>query len=79
MFEYTKKDTREGFPSRNIDTWQRALGRNLTQQSPAYLRALSNSTYIGSTGTILGALERYDLDAIIIPTDLHRIAAPAGA
>jgi amidase len=79
LIAYTINDPREDYPDRNVETWQVALARNLTQQSEGYLQALANDTYLGTTGTIVGAMDKYDLDALILPTDIASgVAAIAG-
>lgn len=35
--------------------------------------------WTGGDGTLTGAMEKYDLDAVIVPTDIsYRVAAPGG-
>ena len=79
LSEFTRTTPEEEFPSRDIETWDEALALNLTQESPEYLAAVAQNMYLGSDATILGALEQYDLDALIIPTSQSAgVAAIAG-
>lgn len=68
LSEFTRNFPAEEYPDRNIGTWDSALQLNLTLESPEYLQAVALNKYLGSTATILGALEKYDLDALILPT-----------
>lgn len=59
----------EDYPDRNVAVWQYALGLNLTQDSPEYTAALDEDLYLGGQGTLLGAMDKYNLDALILPSN----------
>lgn len=79
MVAHAKSDPREAYPDRNLASWEAALSYNMTQESPKYIQAMTKIKWIGGDGTLTGAMERYDLDAMIVPTDIsYRVAAPGG-
>jgi amidase len=60
-------------------TWESALALNLTQTSPQYTVALFADLDLGSNATIKGAINQYNLDALILPTSqAPGVAAIAG-
>lgn len=80
LLAYTKEDAREGYPVRSVDDWLTALSyKNETLESAVYLQARAEDAYLGGSGTITGVLEAYDLDALVMPTDVaSNVAALAG-
>ncbi|KAL6308516.1 amidase [Sparassis latifolia] len=68
LANFTMSYPPEDYPDRNIATWQQDLALNVTQGDSAYYTALLEQYYYGSNATILGALDNYDLDALIIPS-----------
>lgn len=79
LLNFTETSPLEDYPDRNAAVWQYDLSMNLTQDSPAYTAALDYDLYLGGNGTILGALDKYDLDALILPANqVAGIAAIAG-
>lgn len=80
VLAYTRKDPREEYPARNVDAFVKALSySNETSEWDKYLKARTEDAYLGGTGTITGALDRYDLDALIMPTEVaSNMAALAG-
>lgn len=80
LLAYTKEDTREGYPIRSVDDWVTALTyKNETLESALYLQARAEDAYLGGSGTITGALEAYDLDALVMPTNVaSNVAALTG-
>ena len=77
-----KTDPRERYPEINAVTWDRALemhGRNLTSASEETWLAYENGVQLGTQATIIGALDGYELDALILPTfTAYFYAAAAG-
>ncbi|KAG2339994.1 amidase [Suillus weaverae] len=57
-------------PDRDIARWLGAASLNITMGDANYYAALLQQYYYGSNATILGALEKYDLDALIIPSSM---------
>lgn len=79
LINFTETFPAEDYPDRNVATWINALNNNLTLSSPEYLQARWNDLIAGSTATILGALEKYDLDVLIMPSSSSPgVAAIAG-
>ena len=68
LLNWTIQFPAEQYPPRSVDLWQAGLDSNLTVTSPAYLAAIAHNAYLGSNATIQGALENYDLDALVLPT-----------
>jgi len=60
----------EEFPSRNTDTWDEALDpeTGFDNTDPRFFPSLEENTFLGTAGGLLGALDRHNLDAVILPT-----------
>lgn len=69
LINFTTSTPAEDYPDRNVGVWRYAVGLNLTQDSAAYIAALQEDLYLGGEGTILGALDKYNLDALILPSN----------
>lgn len=69
LINFTESTPAEDYPDRNVKVWQYAVGLNLSQDSPEYTAALDYDLYLGGEGTILGALDKYNLDALILPSN----------
>jgi amidase len=79
LVNFTTSDPREVYPDRDIARWVSAQALNLTKSSPRYLYERYNDLVAGSNSTILGALEKYDLDVLIMPSSFSAgVAAIAG-
>lgn len=70
LINYTETYVPEDYPDRNVATWLSAASLNITMGDADYYTALLEQYYYGSNATILGALEKYDLDALIIPSSM---------
>ncbi|KAI9682136.1 MAG: GPI transamidase component [Caeruleum heppii] len=68
--DFTKRDIREQFPERNVGIWDAALGLGFNNTSPEFWAAYQALLEFGGPGGILGALERDQLDALVLPTAL---------
>ncbi|OZJ01428.1 hypothetical protein BZG36_05751, partial [Bifiguratus adelaidae] len=68
LINFTETFPAEDWPDRNIARWQLAVSFGLTPQSPEFQAARANDLIAGSIATILGALEKYNLDALIMPS-----------
>ncbi|KAI9807960.1 MAG: hypothetical protein M1825_005267 [Sarcosagium campestre] len=76
---FTKEDSREAFPARDVLLWDDALSSSLNNTSPEFWSIYQRNLYLGGKGGILGALEKYKLDALIMPTEYaSSLAAIAG-
>ncbi|KAH8811102.1 amidase signature domain-containing protein [Xylogone sp. PMI_703] len=79
LINFTETFPAEDYPDRNVNTWITAINNNLTLDSAAFQLARANDLVAGSTATILGALEQYNLDALIMPSSSSPgVAAIAG-
>ncbi len=79
LVEYTKRDPREEYPSRNIARWDGALARNYTIEDARGFAAVTAGEFQGGPGGILGALDNNALDILVLPTQFSsKIAAIAG-
>ena len=68
VIECTRADPREGYPDPDTLIWDRALARNITNISPETWSAYQSDLYLGGEGGVLGALAKYELDALIMPS-----------
>lgn len=60
----------EEYPSRNTILWDIIASIGLNSTSPEYWPMYQQTLKIGGEGGILGAIERHNLDAVILPTIL---------
>lgn len=67
---FTHKFPREMYPLRNTAIWDQALLRGLNNTSPGFWPLYQKNLYLGGKGGVSGAIARYDLDAVVLPTDL---------
>ncbi|KAK0117542.1 hypothetical protein ONS95_011881 [Cadophora gregata] len=70
----------EEYPDRDTGIWDvTLLGFNST--SPEFWATYQKNVFYGSEGGLLGALDRHNLDAVVMPADYaaHHFAAPVGA
>lgn len=68
LSNFTRSFSLEDYPDRDIGTFDDSLAYNLNTSSPQYLKARHSDLVAGSRDTILGALDRYGLDALIMPS-----------
>lgn len=66
--QYTMNDPREEYPDRDTYVWDRELVRNITNSSPESFQAYQANLRMAEEEGVLGALDRYNLDALIMPT-----------
>jgi amidase len=65
---FTQHFSLEEYPSRDTAVFDSALALNFTNTSPKFWAAYQEDLYLGGPGGILGALDTYDLDAVVLPT-----------
>ena len=65
---YTKSDPREEYPNRDTYVWDRELTRNITNESPESWAAYQANLFMAEEQGVLGVLDRYNLDALVMPT-----------
>jgi amidase len=68
LIHFTETFPAEDYPDRNVNTWLAAVAYNMTTSSPEYLAARYNDLIAGSIATELGALDKYNLDVLIMPS-----------
>ncbi len=66
--KYTKSDPREEYPNRDTYVWDRQSTRNITNASPESWQAYQVNLHMAEEMGVLGALDRYNLDALVMPT-----------
>lgn len=68
--EFTQSFTLEDYPDRDTGVWDEALDeQGYNNTDPRFWAAYEQDLYFGGEGGLFGALERDNLDAVILPTD----------
>lgn len=67
LVDFTKSTPGEAFPQVGLEVFEKALGTK-GPTDPAYEEALALGNQFSGDGGILGALERWNLDALVVPT-----------
>ncbi|KAF2223838.1 amidase signature domain-containing protein, partial [Elsinoe ampelina] len=67
---FTKAFPAEEFPSRNTGVWDEALALGYDNTDPRFFPAYQQNLFFGGEGGVLGALDRNNLTAIVLPTNL---------
>ncbi|KAK3356730.1 amidase [Lasiosphaeria hispida] len=81
-FTQTVAPKLEEFPERNTATWDQALDpqTGFNNSDPRFFPLLQENRFLGGEGGLFGALDRYELDAILLPTSFASgFAAIVGA
>ena len=65
---FTQKFPAEEYPSRDTAIFDESLALNFTNTDPQFWAAYQEDLYLGGPGGILGALDTYNLDAVVLPT-----------
>ena len=80
LINCTKSDPREEYPERDIADWDGAVALNLSASSAEVWAAYQADLLHGTEASITGALEAYDLDALVLPSRFaYAYAALAGS
>jgi amidase len=66
--EFTRTYSLEEYPARDTARWDAALEQGWNNTSPEFWPAYQQLLNYSSEGGLLGVLQRYDLDAVILPT-----------
>lgn len=79
--DFTQRFPKEEFSERDTGIWDDILFKQRWNNTdPRFWVAYQQSLYYGGKGGLLGAIERYHLDAVILPADRSStFAATAGA
>lgn len=59
----------EDYPERDTAVWDQALSLGYNNTDIRFWEAYQETSFFGGEGGVLGALEAFDLDALILPTD----------
>ena len=65
---YTKTDPREAYPDRDVALMDAALALGFNNTSPQFWAAYQAQLHLGGPGGVVGALDRDNLDALILPS-----------
>ncbi|KAI8931802.1 hypothetical protein NX059_011439 [Plenodomus lindquistii] len=77
---FTQNFPAEEYPSRNTAIFDTALALNFTNTDAEFYNAYQEDLFLGGPGGILGALDTYNLDAVVIPSNVASgISAIIGA
>jgi amidase len=78
---FTQSSPLEEYPDRNTAAWDEALDlQGYNNTDPRFWGAYQENLFFGGEGGLLGALQRNNLDAIILPSNIaYRFAAIVGA
>lgn len=68
LAHFTKADPREEYPGRDTYVWDRQLTRNITNHSARSHAAYQANLRMAGEDGVLGVLDRYHLDALVLPT-----------
>ena len=68
LSHFTRSDSRERYPDRDTYVWDRLLSRNVTDKSTEAWTAYQANLLMGGDHGVVGTLDRYNLDALIMPT-----------
>ncbi|KZT60024.1 amidase signature enzyme [Calocera cornea HHB12733] len=80
LINFTETYPAEDYPDRNVDRWIGSMNLTWEIGSAEYWAAVQADRYLGEEATILGSLDNYGLDALIIPSSLSPgFAAIAGS
>jgi len=64
---FTQSFPLEDYPARDTGIWDQAL-QNWNNTDPRFWAAYQQNLYFGEEGGLLGAIERDELDAVVLPT-----------
>jgi amidase len=77
---FTKHFPAEAYPDRDTAIFDASLALNFTNTSPEFWAAYQKDLYLGGPGGLLGALDTYQLDAVVLPSEVASgISAIIGA
>lgn len=78
--DFTQSFLPEDYPDRDTAVWDESLALNFTNTSPKFWNYYQQDLFLGGAGGLLGALDTYDLDAVVVPTNVASgISAIIGA
>ncbi|KAL3419106.1 amidase [Phlyctema vagabunda] len=76
---FTQSFGAEEYPARDTAIWDEALSLGYNNSDARFWQAYQYTSYLGGEGGVMGALQKYHLDALIMPTDFaSSLPAKAG-
>jgi amidase len=75
--DFVRDHPKEEFPWRDTHSWDSVLEKGLDICSDEFKAMYERNLWLGGEGGVLGALERHNLDAIVLPTGLASAEVPA--
>jgi amidase len=80
LIRYTKQAPEEGYPSRDVARWEEAAAVPYEDNTSEYFKQVyDRHVWTSTVGSITGAIERFNLDALVTLTDYgNHPAGPAG-
>jgi amidase len=75
--DFVRAHPQENFPIRDTQSWDSVLEKDVNISSDEFKAWYARNLYLGGEGGVLGALERHNLDAVVLPTCLASAGVPA--
>lgn len=69
LIRFTKQSKLEHFPERDVDLWEQAVKFGFDNTDPRFWPLYQRNLFYGGLAGVLGAMENYTLDAILLPTE----------
>ncbi|KAH9882550.1 hypothetical protein J1614_000786 [Plenodomus biglobosus] len=66
---FTQRHPQEAYPDRDTGLWDAALQQGWNNTDPRFWPAYLQNLAYGTEGGVLGALQRDDLDAVVLPSE----------
>jgi len=66
---FTRNFPAEDYPARDTSTWDSALDLGFNNSDYRFWESYQHRLHFGGEGGVTGALEKYNLDALVMPTD----------
>ncbi|EGP87078.1 uncharacterized protein MYCGRDRAFT_41422 [Zymoseptoria tritici IPO323] len=73
LLNFTQNSQYEDYPERDTLVWEAGLNQSWGNTDPRFWQALLSMQYYGAEGGVLGALERTNTQAILLPTELSPV------
>jgi amidase len=65
---FTQTDPKEQYPFRDTQIFEDSLALNFSNTDAQFYSAYTTDLYLGGPGGLLGALDTYSLDAVVVPS-----------
>ncbi|KAL6890956.1 amidase signature enzyme [Trichoderma evansii] len=74
--DFTRRDPREDYPAISTSAWDNALYFDINNTNPTYWPNVTAERYFFGNECVAGAIEQYNLDAMVLPTLYAAFSAP---